>query len=153
MNKKLIYVGIFMAGIHLSSCQKEVPILKSKVEKRITGEWEITQYQVDGVGDLTETTLYTEITFEFDEDGDIEQYWTIDSDGQTTTYEFTGEWEVNKDDEIDLDFLTNSASNFFTGNYGGTREVYDILELDKCNFVFDGVFNGKTVEIRGTKKE
>jgi len=149
MYKYLTFIAVVLLLILATACNKE-----KRYERRILGEWEITRYHVDGVGDLTQNNsgFFTEILFEFTEYGDIEQIWRTDDLGTLEFNDFNGTYEIY-DDELDMEFPTMSASNYYTDNLTGNREVYEIVELTKDKFVLDGIFKGKTVEIRATKIE
>jgi len=145
MYKYLIFITI-SSLVLTTACDRE----DIKQERHILGKWEIQEYTIDSV-DVRDFpgARYTDITFEFHDDGDIEQAWQEDSLGFSFVEFFEGEWDI-ENDKLDLHFYNLSASNFFADTTG-TSEVYNINTLDEDKLSLKTNINNKTIIIKGIR--
>jgi len=144
MFKKIIICSL-LVGVLFFACEKSE-------EERIVGKWQVDKFLVDGDGDLLVTTNYSEILLEFEEDGDFEQRWKYDLNDSTNTDRYRGQWLISEE-ELDMDFDTNSPAHKWTEDFTGVREVYNILEFDDGHLEIEGVFGSQTVKIIADKEE
>ena len=131
---------------------------------RIKGTWEVEYYtDYDGSNFVAPNGNYlTDMTMEFDADGDFEIQIIETYLGDVDVYSFPGEWSKN-DGDLQLDFEStyqttvemqgSSIANYFAENYGQLREVYEIIELTNDDLEMETIINGMLITVRAEKQD
>ncbi len=159
MNKKAILVISTVATFLFYSCRSDV--LR---DKRIDGTWKVDQYLIGSSVLLPVNNQFqiTNVTYEFDKDGDFTQ--TISGFGYygQSNISFTGNWE-NNDGDLELNFDANSQgvlstgygssfNNYYCESYYNLREEFDIIKLKGDDLEMETTINGIKVSIKATKQ-
>lgn len=140
MSKKLFFSGLIIAVLTFNSCSED-----KELRCDIVGEWRITEYNIQGAGDVADTTQhkYQEIIFDFDADGDLTQEWSYFYN-YIRTDNFFGEWEIN---DTEMDFDIESYEAFYCQNFNESRREYDIIEISDSRFILQGHCNNDSSNI------
>lgn len=126
----------------LLSCNKDEYTKEREIRKNIVGEWAIQEYNISGVGDVLQTTTYTQADLTFEIDGDFIQTWYRDS----MIFSNTGEWFLDKND-LDMQYAANSVTNDLCGDTDGVRELYKVARLTDTQLELEGICDNRSVSI------
>lgn len=166
----LITLGCF----NFSSCLKkgeEDPFISLRTRKvRITGEWKVTKYIVNGTDALnysSSSTYYSSscqsnytitsssastMKMEFEKDDDFEMFYTYSS---SSKYDYVS--EIYCSDYTSQGFTYNGTSfgkwEFDDGKkeleitVDSQRQTYDIIKLSNSEMILEGIIDGDKYEI------
>lgn len=121
--KKISFTGLLFSVFLLSACSKD--FLKS-YDRRIVGEWKITDINRTGLGGSTATLTFRDGRFNFEDDGGL-----VYTDEAGNIY--TGTWNIEKKyyNETTYQSLNITVINFTTQQVKG--EYYDDIDFTQTD--------------------
>jgi len=122
-----------------------------KNKNRLTGKWDITECNLDGIGRLGRNEYYPSIIFEFNASAPFKSFY-IKTDGDTITN--SANWSV-RNDELIVTYTEGSTEILMLTNDFSKRDLnFDILELTKeTSFELESIVNGRSLQIVGEYME